>query len=154
MCMRMSLGELEMSAWLLIAQEAENISHVKLNKLTKFHSLIAFTCVDIGYYVYCNYLFSSLWRHKFWSQPYFSNQAVGAWTKSQYKNFRYLLRTERAFKVKWAFFIIFKWLSIARYRLRPESPLLKYFNYFPTVFFVKVRKLKRGQHIRLQVIRN
>ena len=60
MCMRLSLWELEISAWLLIAQEVENISHVILNKLTKFHSMIAFTCLDIGYYVYCNYLFSSL----------------------------------------------------------------------------------------------
>ena len=56
MCMRLSLGELEISAWLLIAQEVENIYHVILNKLTN----LTFTCLGIGYYVYCNYLFYSL----------------------------------------------------------------------------------------------
>ena len=25
---------------------------------------------DIGQYMYCNYLWSSLWRHKSWKQPY------------------------------------------------------------------------------------
>ena len=35
--------------------------------VTKFHCLIAFTSWDIGQYVYCNCLFSRMWRHKFWN---------------------------------------------------------------------------------------
>ena len=33
--------------------------------MTKFHCLIAFTSRDIGQYVYCNYLLTRVWRHKF-----------------------------------------------------------------------------------------
>ena len=43
---------------------------------TKFRCLIASTFWDIGQYMYCNYLFPRLWRHRFWNWPYLSNQAV------------------------------------------------------------------------------
>ena len=80
--------------------------------LTKVHCLVTFTSWDIGQYVYCNYLLTWLWRHKFCSQLYLSNQAVPTWHKSQDKNL-IILRTKRTFKMKWkSLFIIFKALSM------------------------------------------
>ena len=62
---------------------------------------------------------------------------LGMTKKSKYK---------LKFKVKWkAFFIIFKVLSIARNRLRPESALLKtvFFQYilFPFLLRLNIRKM-------------
>ena len=72
------------SAWFL----KKNISLVIFHKLTKFHCLVAFTSWNIEQYVYCNCLLTRLRRHKFWNQPYFSNQAVSStWSKSQDKTF-------------------------------------------------------------------
>ena len=52
---------------------------------------------DIVHYVYFNYLLTRLWRHKFWNEPFISNQAVfSKWPKSQDKNLN-ILRTKRAF---------------------------------------------------------
>ena len=88
------------------------ISLLMFYYLTKFHCLVTFTSWDIGQYVYCNYLLTWLWRHKFCSQLYLSNQAVPTWHKSQDKNL-IILRTKRAFKMKWkSFFIIFKGFSM------------------------------------------
>ena len=44
----------------------ENVSHAILYGLTKFHCLAAFTSWDIVQYVYCNFFFPSLWRHRIW----------------------------------------------------------------------------------------
>ena len=43
----------------------KDVSHVMF--LPKFHYPISVTSWDIGQYMYYNYLFSSLWRHKFWN---------------------------------------------------------------------------------------
>ena len=51
------------SVWFL----KENTSHVIFYYLVKFHFLIAFTSWDVRLYVYCNYLFPSLWHHKSWN---------------------------------------------------------------------------------------
>ena len=51
------------SVWFLM----KNISVVIFYYLTKFHCLAAFTSWDIGQYVYCNCLLSTLWHHKFWN---------------------------------------------------------------------------------------
>ena len=80
--------------------------------LTKFHCLVTFTSWDIGQYVYCNYLLTWLWRHKFCSQLYLSNQAIPTWHKIQDKNL-IILRMKRDFKMKWkSLFIILKALSM------------------------------------------
>ena len=50
----------------------KNGSHV----ITKFYCLIPFTSWDIGQDVYCNYLLTRLWRHKFLDWPDLFNQAV------------------------------------------------------------------------------
>ena len=56
-------------------------------KLTKFHCLVAFTSWDVGQDLYCNCLLTRLWRHKFSSQPYLSNQVFfPAWPKRHVKN--------------------------------------------------------------------
>ena len=39
-------------------------------------NFIAFTSWDIGRCIYCNQLFASWWRRKFWNQPLSSYQAV------------------------------------------------------------------------------
>ena len=59
--------------------------------------------------MYCYCLWTRLWRHKFSSSSFFSNQAVfSIWPKSQDKNLN-ILRVKRAYKIKKkAFFIIFK----------------------------------------------
>ena len=44
--------------------------------ITKFYCLIPFTSWDIGQDVYCNYLLTRLWRHKFLDWPDLFNQAV------------------------------------------------------------------------------
>ena len=54
------------SAWIL----NKNILLVIFYYLTKCHCLVAFTTWGIGQYVYCNYLVTFLWRHKFWKYPY------------------------------------------------------------------------------------
>ena len=51
------------SAWFL----KKNISLIIFYYLTKFHCLVAFTSWDNEQYVYCNCLFTRLWRHKFWN---------------------------------------------------------------------------------------
>ena len=51
------------SAWLW----KRNFCHLLFYLVTKFDCLIAFTSWDIGQYVPCNYLYPSLWRHKFWN---------------------------------------------------------------------------------------
>ena len=48
------------SAWFL----KKNISIVIFFYLTKFQCLVAFTSWDIGQYVYCNSLLTTLWRNK------------------------------------------------------------------------------------------
>ena len=45
----------------------KNISLVILFYLTKFQCLVVFTSWDIGQYVYCTYLLTRLWRHRFWN---------------------------------------------------------------------------------------
>ena len=88
----------------------KNISLVIFYYLTKCEYLVAITSWDIEQYVYCNCLLTRLWRHKFWNWPCISNQAVfSIWPKIQDKNLN-ILRTKRAFKMK--FFIIFKRLSL------------------------------------------
>ena len=78
--------------------------------MIKFHCLTFLTSWDILQYVYCNYLFSSLWRHEFEINP-------------QDKNLN-ILRRKRVFKMKWKeLFIIFKGLSVARNCLRFENAL-------------------------------
>ena len=42
----------------------------------KLHCLIDFTSGDIEPYVYCNYLFSGVWHHTFWNQPYLPYQSI------------------------------------------------------------------------------
>ena len=60
---------------------------------------------DIEQYVYCNYLFPCLWRHKFWNRPQLSYEAVLLHDqKSQGKNVNILA----FFIVLKAFFIVFK----------------------------------------------
>ena len=54
----------------------KNVYHVIFYSLAKFHCLIAFTSWDFGQCVYCNCLLTKLGRHKFWNQPYLSNQVV------------------------------------------------------------------------------
>ena len=88
-----------------------------LYELTKFHCLNVFTSRDIGQYVYCNYLLTRLWCHKFWNFTYFFNQAV--------------FRHDQKSKIKiWKgetknIFLIFKRLSVAKNCLRLESTPLK-----------------------------
>ena len=70
----------------------ENISLVTFYYLTKFDSLIAFNSWDIGQYVYCNCFLTKLWRHKFWSKPYISNQVFEnekslRWNKKHFSPF-------------------------------------------------------------------
>ena len=43
----------------------KNISVVMFYYLTKFNCQVAFTPWDIGQFVYCNCLLTSLWRHRF-----------------------------------------------------------------------------------------
>ena len=63
-------------------------------------NFIAFTSWDIGQYVYCNCLSTSLWRYGFWNYSYLSNQVVfSTWPVSHDKNLN-ILRMKRAFKVK------------------------------------------------------
>ena len=50
----------------------KNIHIVVIYYLTNFHCLVAFTC----FFMYCNCLLTRLWRHKFWKQHYFSDQAI------------------------------------------------------------------------------
>ena len=103
-------------------------SLIILNWLVKFHYLVAFTCWNIGLYVYCNCLLTKLWRHKFWNSPCISNQAISSRrTKSEVKH-RNILRTKRALKIKYKmFFIIFKGLSlkqIKQFSWEGKSPTL------------------------------
>ena len=58
-------------------------------ELTKFHWLIVFTW-NIGQYVYCNWLFPRLWRHKFEINIIFLIK-----TKKSGQKFRYLENDER-----------------------------------------------------------
>ena len=44
-----------------------NISLVIFSYLTKFHCLVLFTSCNIGKYVCCNYLLTSLWLRRFWN---------------------------------------------------------------------------------------
>ena len=76
---------------------------------------------DIRQHVYCSCFLTKLWRHKFWSQPYLSDQVVFySWPKSQHKN-QNILITKRAFKMKWkAFYIIFKGISLKWIRWEPD----------------------------------
>ena len=91
------------SAWFL----KKNISFAIVNYLTKFHCLVTFTSWDIGQYVYCHCLLTSLRRHKFWNWPYLLNHAVfSAWSKHQDKNLN-ILRTKRTFKMKEKYFSSF-----------------------------------------------
>ena len=49
--------------------------------LTKFHYLVSFTLWNLGQYVHCNCLLTTLWRDQIWNPPYLSNQAVfSRWT--------------------------------------------------------------------------
>ena len=67
-------------------------------------------------YVFCNYLLSSRWSHKFWIKLSLLLKPVFYKTKKSRQKFK------RAFIMKWkAFFIIFKGLSITRNCLRPDS---------------------------------
>ena len=53
----------------------------------------------IKQYVYCNYLLTRLWCHKFWSKPDLSNKAVfSTWSKFEDKNLNILVM-KRAFKL-------------------------------------------------------
>ena len=52
---------------LACARAIARIKWIRLYWLTKFYCLAAFTSWDIGQYVYCNFLLTSLWRHKFWN---------------------------------------------------------------------------------------
>ena len=54
----------------------KSISIIIFYWLIKFHCLVAFTSWDIGQYMYCNYLLTRLWRHKFWNQIYLSNKVT------------------------------------------------------------------------------
>ena len=56
----------------------KNVSLFTIFYLTKFYFL--------RYWAYCNCLLTWLWRHKFWNQPYLSNQALfSTWSKRQDK---------------------------------------------------------------------
>ena len=77
-----------------------NISLVIFYCPTKFHCLVVFTSWDNGHYVYCSCLLNRLWRHKFWHEPYLSNEAVfSTWPESQNKNLN-ILRTKKIFEMK------------------------------------------------------
>ena len=55
---------------------------------------------DIEQCVYCNCLLTRLWRHKFWNQPYASDQTVhSTCPKCQDKNLN-ILKMKRASKMK------------------------------------------------------
>ena len=70
--------------------------------------MVVFTSWDICQYVYFNFLLTSLGRHKFWNWPYLSNQTLFL-NDRKVKTKIHILRTKRAFKVKWkASFIIIK----------------------------------------------
>ena len=63
-----------------------------------------------------------MWRHKIWNQPYLSYQTVLQHDKKRLN----ILRAKRAFEVKQkAFFIIFKWLWVAKNCFRLDSISLK-----------------------------
>ena len=49
----------------IIFEENNFSCYILTRELTRFHYLVAFTSWDIGQLVYCNCLFTRLWRHKF-----------------------------------------------------------------------------------------
>ena len=92
------------SAWFL----KKNISFIMCYCLTKY-CLVVFTLWDNGKYVYCNCFLTRLWRHKFWNQLYLSNQAVFSTLPESQGNNSNILRTTKAFEMKYKnFFTIFK----------------------------------------------
>ena len=108
-----------------------------LYELTKFHCLNVFTSRDIGQYVYCNYLLTRLWCHKFWNFTYLFNQAV--------------FRHDQKSKIKiWKgetknIFLIFKRLSVAKNCLRLEStPLKDLRNFILRIISVVIILLNTG----------
>ena len=63
--------------------------------------------------MYSNCLFPRLWRHKFWREPYLSNQVVfSTWPKSEDKNL-IILRKKGAFTMKKSIFHHF-WRAIIK----------------------------------------
>ena len=91
---------------------------------------------DTGQYMYFNCVCPRLWCHKFWNEPYLSNQAVSTIPNTQNK-ILIILRTKRAFKVK-PFFISFKRLSVTNNCLRLEGASLKYkLSKISTVIYLK-----------------
>ena len=93
----------------------KNFYHVIFCWLTKFHCLIVFSSWNIGQFVYFNCLLTRFWRHKILKLTLsFESSHFSLSRNSQDKNIN-ILRTKRAFKVKWrAFSIIFKGLLVAK----------------------------------------
>ena len=93
--------------------------------------LVAFTSWDIWQNVYRKYLLTRLWRHKFWNSPYRSNQSVfSTWPKTEHKNLN-ILRTKRAFKMKYSIFIFFKgfhWSNLNNLFWKMRAPILIFGN--------------------------
>ena len=86
--------------------------------------------------MYCNCLVTRLWRHGFWNKPYLSNQAVfSTWSKSHDKNLN-VLRTKRAFKVKFKAFRSKASINLFTVSARMEQNILASFAVpFLIVFF-------------------
>ena len=74
----------------------KNVFCVIIYYLSKFHWLIVFISWDIGHSLYCSCLFSKLWRHKSWDQPYLPNQFFFYMTKNSRQKLKYL-RNEKSF---------------------------------------------------------
>ena len=79
--------------------EEKNFSRFILLNLV-YPCLIAITAWYIGQYVYCNYLFSNLWRHKFEINFSFLIKPFSYMFKKPGQNLN-ILRTKRAFSIKW-----------------------------------------------------
>ena len=92
----------------------KNVSHVTFFWLTKFHCLIAFTSRDIRQYVYWLFVNQAVTSQNLKLTLSFWTNRFATWPRSQDKNLS-ILRTKRAFEMKWkAFFIIFKGFSVAK----------------------------------------
>ena len=122
--------------WLLLITTENKQYEKNYSSKIKPDCLIAFTSWDIWRYVNCNCLFTNLWRHVFWNQPYPSNQTVVyRWLKSHDKSL-IIVRTKRAFKIKQkALFMIFKGFSLKQIahfffgRLELDFKYVKKYNF-------------------------
>ena len=104
------------SAWFL--KEKYFSCYNLLTKQISMSDCLYFPARDVWKYIYCKYLFPSLWYHRFWRYPFLFYQTVFLLDQRSQDTYLNIFGTKRAFKLKqkW-FFIMFKELSLKKNKL-------------------------------------